>query len=67
MRSIYYHFFTGLLSLNGVSFMVHLLLKNLCFALHGKWQKFNERPAMNEHPYTIKVQHFKKRPDEIIE
>ena len=47
--------------------MVHLLLKNLCFALHGKWQKFNERPAMNEHPYTIKVQHFKKRPDEIIE
>lgn len=47
--------------------MVHLLLKNLCVAVRGKWQKFNDHPAMNKHPCTIKVQHFKKRPDEIIE
>ena len=67
MRSIYYHLFTGLLSLNGTSYMVHLLLKNLCVAVRGKWQKFNDHPAMNKHPCTIKVQHFKKRPDEIIE
>ena len=32
-----------------------------------KWQKFNDHPAMNKHPCATKVQHFKKRPDEIIE